>query len=157
MPGLMCATARSADSNDSTVKPASCSACTLPMRTAVSSSIRKTLIPSSMVSLHGRRELDREFGATLSPVRGDERAAEFADDARRNRQPEAKPRARLLGRDERLEDSRQKLGCDARPGVAYRDGYLARVLAHRHLDATHRALLHRIKCIDDEIHEHPFH
>src|SRR5450631_4615394 len=106
MPGLMCATARSADSNDSTWKPASCNACTLPMRTAVSSSISRTLIPSSIVSLHCRREFDRELGTTLRPVRGDERTAEFADDARRNHQPEAEPRARLLGRDERLEDSR---------------------------------------------------
>src|SRR5439155_12848583 len=104
--------------------------------TAVSASVRKPLIPSSIVSLHGRREFDREFGATLSPVRGDERAAEFADDARRNRQPEAKPRARLLGRDEGLEDSMQQIGCDARSGVAYRDGYPARALAHRHLEVT---------------------
>src|SRR5437899_9275534 len=151
MPGLMCARARSAVSNDSTVKPASCSACTLPMRTAVSSSISRTLIPSGIVHLRYGREFDRELGTTLRPIRGDERAAEFADDARRNRQPEAKPRARLLGRDERLEDSRQQVGCDARSGVAYRDGYPARALAHRHLEVTHGAALHRVERIDDKI------
>ena len=82
MPGLMQETARSADSNDSTGKPASCNACSLPMRTAASSSTRSTLIASSIMRLRRRHELNRELGATFWPVRRDKRTTEFTNDAR---------------------------------------------------------------------------
>src|SRR4051812_41562762 len=156
MPALICGTARSADSNDSTVKPASCSACTLPMRTAVSSSISRTLIPSDIVTLRDARKFDREFGTAFGPIRSSERTAEFPDDRRRDGQSKTESCAGFLGGDERFEDPRQQVGSDAGPGVPYGDGDPACALAHQHLEAAQGGVLHRVECIDDEVHEHLF-
>ena len=82
IPGWMLATTRSADSNDSTGKPASCNACSLPMRTATSSSMSSTLIASGIIRFPSRRELYGEFGATAREVRSHERTTELNDDAR---------------------------------------------------------------------------
>ena len=76
---------------------------------------------SSASSAAGRdRQLDREDGAAVRMVGGDDLPAVLLHDAVGDRQPQARALADLLGRVERLEDARQRVGRNAVPGVAHR-------------------------------------
>src|SRR5580765_5847108 len=108
------------------------------MRTAASSSISRTVTALGMLRLHCRREFDREFRAALFAVRCNERATELTHDAHRDRQSEPQSRPRLLGRDERLEDSRQQGRRNAGTGIAHGDGDAAGTLADMHVELAYR-------------------
>src|ERR687887_921613 len=66
------------------------------------------------------RQLDQE-ARTAAPARLDgDRAAVLLDDAVGDRQPETRPGADLLRREERVEDALLELARDAGPGAAKR-------------------------------------
>src|SRR5437763_5951552 len=108
----MCGRARSALAKASTLKPASDSAWSVLDRTSSSSSISRTRIGMTSLTLQrllgsADGQLDGEAGAAAVAVGGAQRAAcrphRFGGDD----QPEAQPRAGRLAGDERLEQARQ--------------------------------------------------
>ena len=110
------------------------------------------------------RQEDAEGGALADGAVDDDLPARLRDDAVHRRQPEAGALARLLGREERLEDARARRVVDARAGVAHRehdpaaDWHAGVVRRGRVLDVDvlggdgeHAARRHGVARVDDQV------
>ena len=83
-------------------------------------------------------------------------AAQAAHDAERDRQAEPGAHPARLGREERLEDARRRLGRDARPVVRHLDDDVVAVVEAAHADqvALDVRLLQRLRRVRDQVQEH---
>src|SRR5262249_45752516 len=109
--------------------------------------------PSPCSLYHHRGKFDLEHGAAIRRVVRRDGAPVLGYDSVSDGQPESRPFADVLGREERIEDLRQDVRGDARTVIADRyDDQLARLARRRaDVDAARAARRYRVLGVDDHV------
>src|SRR4030095_14362001 len=152
LPAVTPGSARDADGCDSTLNPARSSACSMPRRVLLSSSMRMTLISvmrGSARALQGQNKL----GTYLRPIATFQTTAELACDTHGNDEPKAESMARFFCRKERLKKPRQIAFGNSVPIVAHRDIDTASCFANGDRYARSSLPAHGVHRVRDEIDE----